>query len=385
MKNIPFLLLLTIVLCVSSVNAQTGFTGKPQYNIEVKRADTLMGNIVVEMFPAIAPNHVRNWDSLVSIKFFDSIAFHRVIPGFMIQGGDPNSKSGPRNTWGYGGSETILDAEFSSVSHRRGILSAARTEDPNSASSQFFICVANYHSLDREYSVYGKVVRGMAVADSVVKSKVDVNNNPLVKISMFITKLGLNDSVTAVPKLVSPANDSIVMAAPRATLRWRKVSDAMLYRLQVANDEAFTEIITDTSVRQIDSNIIVNKLSTNTTYYWRVMANNGGNASEYSPSRRFTIGSLSAEFENNFKIAYEVYPNPATESTTISFILNKPSNVTVTVLDMLGRNVLTIIDSKLLPMGKNEIPFSRGTLPAGVYIYRLEAEGKSITKQVVFE
>src|SRR6187402_446010 len=97
MKNATLLLLIAIVfgVCVSSLNAQTIFTGKPQYNIEVKRADTLMGNIVVEMFPAIAPNHVRNWDSLVNIKFFDTIAFHRVIAEFMIQGGDPKSKSEP--------------------------------------------------------------------------------------------------------------------------------------------------------------------------------------------------------------------------------------------------------------------------------------------------
>src|SRR5438128_7898727 len=108
--------------------AQVTFTGKPQYQIEVHRADTVMGKIIVEMFPAIAPNSVRNWDSLVSIHFYDSTAFHRVIPGFMIQGGDPNSRSGPRSTWGYGDpDQATVDAEFSAVSHLRGILSAART------------------------------------------------------------------------------------------------------------------------------------------------------------------------------------------------------------------------------------------------------------------
>ncbi len=386
MKNIIYstLLIVAIFICTSSF-AQ--FTGKPQYTIVVKRADTLMGNIVVEMFPAIAPNHVRNWDSLVTMKFFDSIAFHRVIPGFMIQGGDPNSRSGERETWGFGDdSQVPIDAEFNSVSHRRGILSAARTPDPNSATSQFFICIANPTHLDRQYTVYGKVVSGMNVADSIVNSETDANDNPLDKISMFITRTGSNDSVTAVPQLVSPVNDSILMAAPRATLRWRKVSDAMLYRLQVAKDEAFTQIVADSSVRQIDSNIIVNKLPTNTTYYWRVMANNGGNASEYSSSRRFTIGSLSSKLESNLTVEFDdVYPNPVKESATIGFVLSKPMNVTLTVLDILGRNVLTIIDSKLMQMGKNEVPFTRGALPAGVYIYRLEAEGSSITKRVVVE
>lgn len=380
-----YILTILLLLSTSTLFAQT-FTGKPQYNIEVKRADTVMGNIVVEMFPVIAPNHVRNWDSLVSIKFYDSIAFHRVAPGFVIQGGDPNTRSGPRETWGQGSSETTVDAEFSSVSHRRGILSAARTSDPNSASSHFFICVDNALNLDRKYSVYGKVVSGMNIVDLIVDAEVGDNEDPLVKISMFITKLGSNDSVTAVPQLVSPANDSILMAAPRATLRWRKVSDAMMYRLQVSKDEAFTQIVADSSVRQIDSNIIVNKLSTSTTYYWRVMANNGGNASEYSSSRRFTIGSLSTKLESNFTVEFDnIYPNPVKESATIGFRLSKPANVSLTVLDMLGRSVLTLIDSKLLPTGKNEVPFTRGALPAGVYIYRLEAEGTSITKRVVFE
>lgn len=385
MKTVTLLLFITIVLgvCVSSLHAQTSFTGKPQYNIEVKRADTLMGNIVVEMFPAIAPNHVRNWDSLVNIKFFDSTVFHRVIPGFMIQGGDPNSKSGPRDSWGYGGSETILDAEFSSVSHRRGILSAARTEDPNSASSQFFICVANYPSLDREYSIYGKVVSGMVVADSIVKAKRDSNNNPFVKISMFITKLGSNDSLTEVPKLVIPVNDSMIKNI-KVSFRWNKVPGAMMYNFQLAYDSAFTEIIVDSAMRQIDTSVTINNLS-QSQFYWRVMANNGGNASKYSPARMFFITGLSAKSDNNVTIEFDgIFPNPIKESATIGFRLSKPTNVTLTVLDMLGRNVVTLTHSKLL-QGKNEIPFTRGALPAGVYIYRLEAGGMSITKRVIFE
>ncbi len=312
MKYITYSLLLLAVIMAGSSFAQS-FTGKPQYTIEVKRADTLMGNIVVEMFPAIAPKHVRNWDSLVTMKFYDSIAFHRVIPGFMIQGGDDNSKSGDRSTWGYGGSTTTIDAEFSSVSHRRGILSAARTDDPNSASSQFFICIANPTHLDREYTAYGKIISGMNIADSIVKAKRDGEDNPLDKISMFITRTGSNDSVTAVPKLVFPLTNAFTIT--NAQLRWNKVGDAMMYRVQVATDSQFQNIFLDSSMRQIDTSVRVKNLTELTTYYWRVLANNGGNESPYSSIWNFRVESLSAKSGNNFTIEFgDIYPNPIKES-----------------------------------------------------------------------
>ena len=103
-----------------------------------------------------APFHVANFDSLVNVHFYDSTAFHRVIPGFMIQGGDPNSRSGPIATWGFGDpSQPTVNAEFSAARHLRGIVSAARDADKNSANSQFFICVADAACLKGEYSVYG--------------------------------------------------------------------------------------------------------------------------------------------------------------------------------------------------------------------------------------
>ncbi|HET9137491.1 MAG TPA: peptidylprolyl isomerase, partial [Candidatus Kapabacteria bacterium] len=217
---------IAVIFAASSSFAQGPFTGKPQYQIEVRRADTVMGKIIVEMFPAIAPNHVRNWDSLVNVHFYDSTAFHRVIPGFMIQGGDPNSRSGPKSTWGYGedGQQTV-DAEFSSLSHLRGILSAARAQDINSATSQFFICVGNPIYLDGQYSIYGHVVSGLNYVDSIVKSKRDSKDNPLVKISMFVTKIGSNDSVTATPQLITPSAGTAIKA-DSAVMIWHRVSDA---------------------------------------------------------------------------------------------------------------------------------------------------------------
>jgi len=133
--------------------------------------ETTAGTITLEFFPDKAPNHVRNFIELASAGFYDGTNFHRVIPGFMIQGGDPNTKSGPRDTWGMGGSPKTINAEFNDTHHARGILSAARTNDPNSASSQFFICVADAGHLDGQYTAFGKVQSGMDVVDTIVNGK----------------------------------------------------------------------------------------------------------------------------------------------------------------------------------------------------------------------
>lgn len=162
---------------------------RPQYVITVTQGEKKLGQIVLELMPEVAPKHCANFDSLVAAKAYDGTAFHRVIPNFMIQGGDPNSVSGPKETWGMGNpSQTRVPAEFSTVPHKRGILSAARSQDPNSASSQFFICVADSPWLDRQYTVYGQVISGMEVADAIVNSPRDSRDNPLEKISMTIAK-----------------------------------------------------------------------------------------------------------------------------------------------------------------------------------------------------
>ena len=145
------------------------------------------GDILLNLFPDVAPNHVRNMVKLAKEKFYDGTTFHRVIPNFMIQGGDPNSKEHDRSRHGMGGPGHRINAEFSSKPHKRGTLSMARSQDPNSAGSQFFICVADSSFLDGQYTVFGEVVSGMETVDRIVSAKRDANDNPLDRIEMTMS------------------------------------------------------------------------------------------------------------------------------------------------------------------------------------------------------
>lgn len=146
--------------------------------------DTTQGEIVLRFFPDLAPKHVESFLAHCQSGYYTDTTFHRVIPGFMIQGGDPNSKDDDPHNDGYGGYSsagpgTNLPAEFSDRHHGRGILSMARSTDPNSAGSQFFICVADANMLDGQYSVFGQVVTGMDVVDAIVNVPRDANDRPL--------------------------------------------------------------------------------------------------------------------------------------------------------------------------------------------------------------
>jgi len=141
---------------------------EPQNGDPVGVIDTGKGKIVVMFFPDKAPTHVANFQGLASDKFYDGTKFHRTMPGFMIQGGDPNTKTADQSSWGQGGPGYSVKAEFNDIHHARGILSMARSGDPDSAGSQFFIMVGDNSSLDGQYTVFGKVVKGMDVADAIV-------------------------------------------------------------------------------------------------------------------------------------------------------------------------------------------------------------------------
>ncbi len=144
---------------------------------------TRLGTIEITFFPDKAPNTVKNFIHLCKTGFYNGTKFHRVIPGFMIQGGDPNTRSGPPSTWGQGGqtdkfgNEITIKAEFNDIHHARGIVSMARAMDPNSASSQFFICVADAGYLDHKYTAFGKVIKGMDVVDKIVNAPRNPANN----------------------------------------------------------------------------------------------------------------------------------------------------------------------------------------------------------------
>jgi cyclophilin family peptidyl-prolyl cis-trans isomerase len=138
------------------------------YENQVAVLHTTAGDISIRFFPDIAPNHVKNFLDLASSGFYNGTKFHRVIPGFMIQGGDPNTKTDNVGSWGMGGSEKNVNAEFSRVPHKRGIVSMARSQSPNSASSQFFIVVGDSNFLDNKYTVFGQVTQGMDIADKIV-------------------------------------------------------------------------------------------------------------------------------------------------------------------------------------------------------------------------
>ena len=140
-----------------------------------------MGDITIKFFYDKAPKHVENFVDLSAKGFYDGTMFHRVIPGFMIQGGDPLTKKAedPRQPYGTGGNgNNRVKAEFNDVSHKRGIVSMARSSDPNSASSQFFIVVKDSTFLDDQYSAFGEVVSGMDVADKIANTPRDAKDRP---------------------------------------------------------------------------------------------------------------------------------------------------------------------------------------------------------------
>ena len=155
--------------------------------------ETNMGTIKFKFLEDKAPGHVKNFVDLAKKGFYDGTRFHRVIPGFMIQGGDPLSKSGDRVRMGTGGPGYSIKAEFNDTPHVRGIVSMARSQDPNSAGSQFFICVDAAPFLDGQYTAFGQVVEGMEVVDKIVNLKRDPRDNPLDENPAILKKVSIEE------------------------------------------------------------------------------------------------------------------------------------------------------------------------------------------------
>jgi peptidyl-prolyl cis-trans isomerase B (cyclophilin B) len=193
MRRRTMIYVIAVMVCLTGASLlDTGLLGAADKtsNSKAPRAiiKTKLGDMEVTFFPEKAPKHVENFVSLAKSGFYNGTIFHRVIPGFMIQGGDPNTKDPNKpETYGMGGPSQRLNAEFNDIPHRRGILSMARTNDPNSAGSQFFIVVKDSHSLDGQYTVFGEVVRGMEVADKIVSLPRNARDLPTERVEMTIT------------------------------------------------------------------------------------------------------------------------------------------------------------------------------------------------------
>ena len=151
---------------------------------------TKFGEMEIKFFPAKAPKHVENFIKLAKEGKYNGTIFHRVIPGFMIQGGDPNTKDpNKKELYGMGGPGYSVKAEFNDIPHKRGIVSMARSQDPDSAGSQFFIVVEDSRFLDNKYTAFGEVVKGMGVADKIVNQPRDARDNPVERIEMTVTAM----------------------------------------------------------------------------------------------------------------------------------------------------------------------------------------------------
>ncbi len=148
--------------------------------------ETKYGKMEARFFPDKAPKHVENFIKLAKEGFYDGTIFHRVIPGFVIQGGDPNTKGDKKATYGMGGPGYTVDAEFSDTPHQKGILSMARSNDPNSAGSQFFVVVGDASFLDGKYTVFGELTSGIEVAETIVALPRDTRDMPRERVEMKV-------------------------------------------------------------------------------------------------------------------------------------------------------------------------------------------------------
>jgi peptidyl-prolyl cis-trans isomerase B (cyclophilin B) len=163
---------------------------------EVAVINTTEGTMVVEFWPEVAPNTVANFKKLANQGFYDGTCFHRVIKDFMIQGGDPLTKDPSKEAmWGTGDPGYKIKAEFNDRSHTRGVLSMARSQDPDSAGSQFFICHGNPAFLDHQYTAFGKLIKGDDVLEKIATTPTHPQDRPDKRMGVISIKIVPADSV----------------------------------------------------------------------------------------------------------------------------------------------------------------------------------------------
>jgi peptidyl-prolyl cis-trans isomerase B (cyclophilin B) len=168
----------------------------PTNTAEVAIITTTEGTMVVEFWPDAAPGTVANFKKLAEKGFYDGTAFHRVIKGFMIQGGDPLTKDASKeDAWGTGGPGYQIKAEFNDHSHVRGVISMARSQDPDSAGSQFFICDGNPTFLDHQYTAFGKLIKGDDVLTKIANAPTHPPDRPDKRIGITSIKIVPLDAV----------------------------------------------------------------------------------------------------------------------------------------------------------------------------------------------
>jgi len=158
---------------------------------EVAVMETDLGTIVLGFYPDVAPNHVARFKKLASEGFYDGVQFHRVIPGFVIQGGDPLTKdpNAQRMEYGTGGTGENLDAEFSEIRHKRGTLAMARAQDPNSGDCQFYIALEALPHLDGKYTIFGEVLSGLDVVERIASVETDARDIPITPVRIESVKI----------------------------------------------------------------------------------------------------------------------------------------------------------------------------------------------------
>ena len=200
MKAIHLLCAFSLFAAVAATRAEdtknTPAAAKPVAAKEVAIVKTSEGTMILEFYPDLAPGHVENFKKLAKKGFYDGTCFHRVMPGFMIQGGDPNTKNeSAKDSWGMGGPGYTIKAEFNAKHHARGILSMARTSDPDTAGSQFFICHADAGSLDNQYTVFGNLIKGFDVLDKIATTPTEPPNRPVKRVTIESVKIVPADTV----------------------------------------------------------------------------------------------------------------------------------------------------------------------------------------------
>ena len=181
----------------TKTNTATNATmSNPTNSAEVAIINTTEGTMVAEFWPDAAPGTVANFKKLAEKGFYDGTAFHRVIKGFMIQGGDPLTKDpSAEGRWGTGGPGYQIKAEFNDRSHKRGVLSMARSQDPDSAGSQFFICHGDPTFLDHQYTTFGQLIKGDDVLEKIATTPTVPGDRPVTKQALVSVKIVAADSV----------------------------------------------------------------------------------------------------------------------------------------------------------------------------------------------